>query len=478
MAASAASVTEASPSRPAPTRDPPKLRILSAALTLLLATLLIRAGDSLTSTMLEEWESLLFWSVLVAIVSFFPIPIDDTSLTLDEPILLALALLYPPEVAAVVALFACIDLREFKGQLDLARALYNRVQIGLSVYIAGAAFRSITQGQLDPWPIAIWGTGAAVAAEYLANVLLVSLHVRVRWRLDLQGAVRKLKVGGTWQFLATYLGYGTLALVLAHLFRGVGPWSVAMLVVPILVARQMLIRGQAIDALAEKLRKRDQLLKNLSDRILDERRDERLRVAGELHDETLQNLTQLWLLSSLLKTRNAGSPQSDHLGELVAASEASIDSLRHIIRDLRESPLGRVGLIATVESLVSNARLDWRTKIELDAPATLELPADSQLVVYQVAREALMNALKHSQATLIKMKLYIESGQLMLNVEDNGVGFRPELVDSSVHFGLALMQERVHGFDGQVQIETSPKKGTRVTATFPLEGLQVKFECP
>jgi signal transduction histidine kinase len=40
------------------------------------------------------------------------------------------------------------------------------------------------------------------------------------------------------------------------------------------------------------------------------------------------------------------------------------------------------------------------------------------------------------------------------------------------------MQERVHGFDGQVQIETSPKKGTRVTATFPLEGLQVKFECP
>lgn len=467
MSASAASVAQASPSRSTPTRDPPRLQVLSALLTFSFAALLLGSGDSLAATISAEWKELLFWGLLVMLLSFFPIAVDDASLTLDEPILLAVALLYPPEVAALVAFFAAIDVREIRRQTVFLRALYNRVQIGFSVYLAGSAFRAVSEGNLDPWPIAIVGTAAAVAAEYLANVALVSLHVRVRWRVDFRNAVRKLKVGDMGQFLATHLGYGILALVLAHMFRGIGAWSVATFLVPILVARQMLIRGQAIETLAEELRNRDRLLRKVSDRIVEERRDERLRVAGDLHDGMLQELTRAWFLSQLTQRKSEEcSSASDDLRELGTSLERSIESLRLTIRDLKESSLGRGGLLPTIDSLVRDARLDWRAKINLHVPTTLEVSTETQIVVYQVAREALLNALKHGQSSKIWVRLYKELEKLILEVEDDGIGFRPELTDSAMHFGIGLMQERVRASGGHIEIQ-STAQGSSVKAVFP-----------
>jgi signal transduction histidine kinase len=471
MSASVASVAKASPSSPStPTRDPPRLQILVGALAALFVVVLLRAGESLVATLLTEWKSLLFWAALVVLLSLFPIAIEDATLTLDEPFLLAIALLYPPEAAAIVAFCAAIDVREIRRQTVFSRALYNRVQIGLCVYLAGLAFRFVTNGQLDPWTIAILGTLGAVVAEYLANVILVSVHARVRWRVGFQEAARRLKVGNMGQFLATHLGYACLALVVAQMFRGVGAWSVTMFLVPILVARQMLIRGQTIEALAEQVRKRDQLLKRVSDRILDERRDERRRVAGDLHDGILQGLTEISLLSRLIEKEGACTGRGlEDVGKLVRSSQASIESLRTVIRGLRESPLGGSDLVSTIDGLVRNARLDWRAKIKLELPTRLEIPADLQVVVYQVARESLMNALKHAEASTIWIRLLQEVGELVLEVEDNGVGFQPELVGSLEHFGLELLQERAHAVGGYVEIHSELSRGTKVRAIFPAQ---------
>ena len=469
MSVSAASVAQASPPRSTPTRDPPSALALSGVLILLLGGLLIRGGDSLSTTIVVEWKPLLFWGLLVAVLSFFPIAVEDARLTLDDPILLAIALLYPPEVAALLAVLASCDVREIRGQVVISRALFNRVQIGLSVYLAGVTFRFVTGGNLDPWPIAAIGTGAAVAAEYLANVLMVSLHVRRRWSLDVRAAIRRLKVGSAGQFLLTHLGYGSLALVVSHLFLDVGAWSVAAFLVPILVARQMLIRGQAIHALAEKLRTRERLLERLSDRIVDERRDERLRVAGDLHDEVLQDLTRIWLSARLLeKEHTASGSMSDDLKELVRASEISIESLRKLMRGLKESSTGWGGLIPTLQGLVRDLRLEWKANIHLGLPEALEIEPTAQFVAYQVVREALINSLKHSGASLIEVSLQVGEGALEVQVQDNGAGFALETVDFSIHFGLALLEERVHKLGGHASIQSSPDKGTTVKAVFPL----------
>jgi signal transduction histidine kinase len=472
MSATAASVGQASPnSHSTPTRDPPGAIALSGLLTLLLGGLLLQDGESLRAVVLVEWRELLFWATLITLLSFLPIPVEYGSrLTLDDPLLLAMALLYPPEVAAFVAFLASCDVREISREIAFSRALFNRAQIAVSVYLAGAAFRSVTGGNLDPWPIAALGTGAAVAAEYLANIFLVSLHTRAMWRLDLRSALGRLKVGNASQFLATHLGYGALALVISHLFRDVGAWSVAAFLVPILVARQMLMRGQAINALTQKLRSRDRLLEKLSDRILDERRDERQRVAGDLHDDVLQALTKLYLSACILeKQQGSLGPATDDLKEVVRASETSIDSLRAFIRDLKESSTGWGGLIPTLHGLVRDLRLEWKTKIQLTLPNSLDLEPATQLVAYQFVREALTNSLKHSHASLITVSAQVEERELTVRVQDDGVGFVLETVDSSIHFGLGIMKERVQKSGGRANIQSAPNQGTTAQAWFPLK---------
>jgi signal transduction histidine kinase len=470
MSATAASVAQASPSsRSAPTRDPPSALALSGILTLLLGALLARGGDTLAITIQAEWKELLFWALLVVVLSFLPIAVDDVRLTLDDPILLALALLYPPEVAALVALLASFDLRELKGEVAFSRALFNRVQIGLSVYLAGAAFRLVSDGSLDPWPIAILGTVAAVAAEYVANCFLVSLHARNRLRLDFRASIRRLTVGNTGQFLATHLGYGSLALVLARLFGSVGAWSVAMFLVPILVARQMLVRGQAIHALVEKLKNRDRLLEKLSDRILDERRDERMRVAGDLHDEVLQDVIRIWLWARLLEKQGTASTSSDDVRELARASQSSIESIRNVIRGLKECSMSWGGLRPTLQGLVRDLRLEWKAKIQLHLPDVLDVDEATQLGAYQVVREALINSLKHAQASAIIITMQVAKGELSVQVEDDGIGYLVETVDTSTHFGLGLIEDRVSKLGGRTIIRSVPNIGTTVQANFPIE---------
>jgi signal transduction histidine kinase len=469
MSVTAAFVAQTSPSsRSAPTRDPPRLRILAAVLTVAVAGLFIRNGDSLVATLVVEWRSLVFWAVLIALVSIFPIKVDDALLTVDEPILLALAILYPPEVAALVALMASVDVREFKGQLAFARALFNHMQVGLSVYLAAEAFRLVTGGNLAPWPIAAIGTGVAVSAEYLTNVFLVSLHARVRWGLDLTGAVRKLKVGQRSQFLATYLGYGSLALVLVHLFRFVGAWSTVAFLVPILVARQMLVRGEELQALSEKLRSRDRLLKKVSDRIVDERRDERSRLAGDLHDEVLQTLTQIWLSARILeKQQKATGHVLDEVRDLVRVSEGCIESFRRVIHDLKDWPDGWAGLIPTLEGLIRDLRIEWKKSIQLNAPDVLEVETSTQFVIYQIVREAIVNSLKHARASLIRVLIEVSNREITLSVEDDGVGFSLETVESTSHFGLRLMGERSRSVGGAIHISSERGRGTQITARFP-----------
>jgi signal transduction histidine kinase len=384
------------------------------------------------------------------------------------PVLLAVALLYPPEVAALVGLLGAIDRRELRAEIGFSRAVFNRVQIGLSLYLAGSVFRQVADG-LEPWLIAILGTGAALAAQYVANVVLVSFHAGARLRLGVRDTASRLKVGGRGQFLAIYLGYGSLALVLARLFLDVGPWSVVSFLVPTLAARQLLVRGQELQDLTDRLRGRERLLEKLSDQILDERRDERLQVAGDLHDDTLQALTKIWLLAKVMqKQKEKVQSWSEDVNELVSISADSIESLRQIIRDLRESPLGGKGLLLTLQSLVRNARLDWGVRVYLELPDALDIPAPSQVIVYQIAREALINALKHAKASTIWMRLSVHSEQVILEVEDNGKGFEPESVDASAHFGLGLMEERVKKLRGQITILSRPDRGSLVRAAFPL----------
>ena len=91
----------------------------------------------------------------------------------------------------------------------------------------------------------------------------------------------------------------------------------------------------------------------------------------------------------------------------------------------------------------------------------------SQLLAYQVAREALNNAAKHSRASAIQVRLWQEDGLVRLMIQDDGSGSDVTLVDREAHFGLQFIAERVASAGGHVVIESKSGSGTLVVAALP-----------
>jgi signal transduction histidine kinase len=92
----------------------------------------------------------------------------------------------------------------------------------------------------------------------------------------------------------------------------------------------------------------------------------------------------------------------------------------------------------------------------------------TQLLLYQLAREALANALKHAEARQVVVSLSREDGAIRLRISDDGRGFNPLLVDSANHFGLQLSRERTELAGGVMVVDTSPDGGT-VVYRLPVE---------
>jgi two-component system, NarL family, sensor kinase len=467
MSATGVSVVQPPRTARSPVRDPLSAHLLTVGVVAVLAFLLIRGSDALVQSLQTQWPALLFWTALVFVVNLFPIQVGELRLTLDVPILLAVAFLYSGEVGAAVAVLGAVDLRELRREVGFSRAIFNRGQVALSILVAGNAFHWSVDG-LEPWTAAIGGTALALALEYTVNVSLVSLFSLFLPAYAARGSkiTRALSVGEPRQFLATYLGYGVLALVLAYLFVRVGSWSVVFFLIPTLVARQMLIRGQDLERMAEELRYSERLLERLVDRGVDERHDERLRIASDLHDDVLQELTRVWYLAKILEHQR---PEPSGLQELVQGSEASIESLRRVIHDLKESPLGRGGLVPTLRLLARDLQIDWKTRVSVKVPSLLDLDPQRQVLAYQVIREAILNALKHARAPEVRVEVVQRMDAVELAVEDDGVGFDTHTVDQVSHFGLGLMSQRIDRAGGTLVIQSKQHKGTRLIATIPRE---------
>jgi two-component system sensor histidine kinase DegS len=412
-----------------------------------------------------------FWAALVLVMNLIPFNEGERSFSLDTPILLSVAILYPPAVACVVAVVGSLDLREVLGQVSFSRAIFNRTQIGLCVLFAGFVFNGITDESLAPWPLGTIGTAAALLTFHVINVVIVGAYTALRTRSNFRDAVKSLKIGSARSFLATYLGCGVLALVLANLFMEVGPWSVCLFLIPLIVARQMLVRGDALERLTGELRLRERLLERLFDRIVEERRDERLRIATGLHDDVLQSLVRISQLGSFLaRALPEDESASQDARELEQVSQRTMEGLRNVLSDLKRSPVGSGGLIASLRTLAADLQLDWRTEIQVTAPDDLAIAPDAQIVAYQATREAIINALKHAAPSSVRVSCRTTKTSLTCCIEDDGVGFQPELVDEAQHFGLGLMRRRVELAGGNVEVRSRLKNGTTVTITLPEAG--------
>jgi len=214
---------------------------------------------------------------------------------------------------------------------------------------------------------------------------------------------------------------------------------------------------------ARAYRSREAALAQISHQIYEERSDERRLIAADLHDEVLQPLFNVTLMAHVLKTDLASGQlleMDQDLPELLTAAQLASSSLRDLIGDLRQSALGRGGLGPALQSLVRSigkqSSIIAHTSIQ-----KIELDADSELVLYQIAKEALSNAVAHSRAVNVWVQLFAEGGVTRLIIEDDGIGFDP-LEERADHYGIAIMRERASAVSAELYIDSLPGRGSTI----------------
>jgi signal transduction histidine kinase len=416
---------------------------------------------------------LVFWTCLLAVVGLLPVSVSKRlELTLTFPMLLALAILYDPRVAAVVALVGAFDSREIKRQISLPKAVFNRSQIAIAAFAGSVVFHLIASAKSPP-VILIPGALASTMVTYGVNVALVVLAMRLLYQMPFATVLGQLRLGAFTDFLVNYVGLGFVGLVLAELYiyshSTLGVWSVAAFVLPLLFARQMFFRTLALEEATKELKDRERVMRALSNRMAEERQDERMQIAAYLHDDLAQMLFRLTLQVEMAKKRLTQGESEAVLRDLdgiSATKQETSDAIRALIRDLHRSPIGRKGLAEAIQSFADDTSRGHQTRIEVEV-VEVSLPPPIQLLIYQISREATMNALKHAEASTIRISLEeIEDG-VKLQIRDDGKGFDTSAPPPEGHFGSVMMRERAMVAGGTYSIESEPGAGTQISVTFP-----------
>jgi len=425
----------------------------------ILASRLLNNRDVITSNAGE----LIPWVVLLAVVNLLPVTTwQHAYFTADIPITIAGMLILSPLEAGFVTFLGTFDPREFRGRIPLAKTLFNRSQISLAVFVGSIAAHSFVE---SPGPSSFLLPLAFLVLVLMSgiNYLLAGIGVSLEHGYSVIQAVHRMRVGSLADFLLTLVSWGVLGAMLAALYDQIGLLALGAFLAPTLLGRQALIRSQMSIDTARAYRSREAALAHISHQIYEERSDERRLIAADLHDQVLQPLFNVTLMAHVLKTDLASGQlleMDQDLPELLTAAELASSSLRDLIGDLRQSALGRGGLGPALQSLVRS--LGKRSSIVAHTSIQkIKLEADSELVLYQIAKEALNNAVTHSRAANVWVHLLDEEGMTRLTIKDDGIGFDP-LEERAGHYGIAIMRERASAVGAELYIDSFPSRGSTI----------------
>jgi len=215
-------------------------------------------------------------------------------------------------------------------------------------------------------------------------------------------------------------------------------------------------------------------LRQLSHGILHAQEEERKRISRELHDVVAQSVLAINIHVEMLGREAAGT--SAALRKRSAQTKRLLDELVEVVhrfsRELRPAMLDDLGLGPALKSFTKDfsrrTGIDVRLKY-LDAAE--RLTNDKRTALYRVAQEALSNVAKHAHASRVDMSIREESGDVVMEVADDGKAFDAEsvrVVKRHRRLGLLGMKERVEMVGGRFSITSAPGKGTRVRAQVPI----------
>lgn len=491
---------------PAPPRSAAWVRFLEPGLVIPLLTWFIWSLlRSDPGTLL--WGGPLFFTSVVVAVDLIPVPIwGGMQLSLSFPILISLSIIYPPAVAGLIALVGSVDPREFRREVKLMRAMWNRCQMAASITAASAAFHLVAPQGLANWNLRfVLGAALAAVVAYAGNALFVALHAALSSGISLGKVLAKMHGTRPYEFVLSYLGLGLFGAMIAKFYVHEGALAVIVFLAPLVFARQMYFRSRS---LADELAERNKLLAEQAERLelllqkehatVDELR-ELNRMKGEfvavVSHEVRTPVTALIGYAKTLRNPEFANDaplrteflermerQGDRLLSLIenllTAAKLESDELKVSVSQLRFEDLVRV----VVEGLSEDA---GRVRVELadDMP---DLHTDRQLLG-RVVSNLLDNALKYSpDGTPCDVGARRDGPEhIVFWVRDHGIGIDPDQVDrifdrfyqvdssstrrfAGAGLGLSMVRDLTQSLGGTITVESELDQGSMFRVHLPV----------
>lgn len=193
--------------------------------------------------------------------------------------------------------------------------------------------------------------------------------------------------------------------------------------------------------------------------------EERNRLARELHDVVNQTLFSIALTAEAAALLVDMEPEraKREIETVRELARSAMEEMRSLIFELRPAELSSDGLVATLRKHVDVLRRVHGCEIELEVDGERRLDPSLERELFRIAQEALGNALKHSGADRVTVRVGMPVGQVELVVTDDGGGFDPEGAQARRRLGLVSMRERAEAIGGKLGIASLPGSGTTVS---------------
>lgn len=207
-------------------------------------------------------------------------------------------------------------------------------------------------------------------------------------------------------------------------------------------------------------------------KIIQAQEEERRRISREIHDGPAQMLANILLRSELIeKAANKGDIEHaiEELKNIREMVRSTLYEVRHIIYDLRPMALDDLGLVPTIKRYIATTSEYHQIEIDFKPIGKItRLSQEYEIAFFRLLQESIQNAIKHAEASQIKVRLEIGEKTVTMVVQDDGKGFDPTLKYEN-SFGLVGMRERVDMLNGEITIDSKIGKGTRIYIQVPYE---------
>lgn len=223
----------------------------------------------------------------------------------------------------------------------------------------------------------------------------------------------------------------------------------------------------------ENHEKTQEELRQLSIKTEKIREEEKGNIARKVHDELGQLLTAMKMdllqLDKRLPQDNSDLRQRSH--SIVGLIDDTIKSVQGIAMELRPPILDAFGLYEAIAWQAEEYEKRYGIQFNLNClQRDIELDKDLEITLFRIFQESVTNVVRHSQANQVNIETLHESGQLVMKIQDNGIGIQKDKIEDSNSIGLIGIRERVRSWDGEVQLSATAGKGTTVEIRIPIAG--------